>query len=105
MGLRFSENTNTTEMLRRLMDAAEEHQHKAFEVYTKETMPERFHFSHNERIAPIHVVPYLGWVITDRKRHPTPESGQRESLGVRLTHLPAISVTKCDHPTTEPRLR
>lgn len=33
--------------------------------YTHETMPERWHFNSTERIAPIYVVPHLGWALTD----------------------------------------
>jgi predicted AlkP superfamily pyrophosphatase or phosphodiesterase len=38
----------------------------AFEFYTKETMPERYHFSNNDRIAPLWVIPKTGWAIVDR---------------------------------------
>jgi predicted AlkP superfamily pyrophosphatase or phosphodiesterase len=38
----------------------------AFEFYTKETMPERYHFSNNNRIAPLWVIPKTGWAIVDR---------------------------------------
>lgn len=38
----------------------------AFDVYTRETMPERYHFSNNDRIAPLWVVPKAGWGVVER---------------------------------------
>lgn len=38
----------------------------AFEVYTRETMPARYHFSNNDRIAPLWIVPKTGWAIVER---------------------------------------
>ena len=38
----------------------------SFDVYTRETMPERYHFSNNDRIAPLWVVPKTGWGIVER---------------------------------------
>ncbi|KAF9886556.1 hypothetical protein FE257_011328 [Aspergillus nanangensis] len=38
----------------------------AVEVYTRETMPERYHFSKNDRIAPLWVIPKTGWAIVER---------------------------------------
>ena len=37
-----------------------------FEVYTRETMPERYHFTNNDRIAPLWIIPKAGWAIVDR---------------------------------------
>ena len=35
-----------------------------FDVYLKDRdMPERYHFSHNDRIAPLWVIPWTGWAI------------------------------------------
>ncbi|PSK55668.1 hypothetical protein B9Z65_4546 [Elsinoe australis] len=40
----------------------------SFEVYLKDLdMPERYHFSNNERIAPLWIVPKAGWAIVTRK--------------------------------------
>ena len=39
---------------------------EAFDVYTRETMPERYHFSNNDRIAPLWVVPKAGWGVVER---------------------------------------
>ncbi|KKZ67479.1 ectonucleotide pyrophosphatase/phosphodiesterase family member 1/3 [[Emmonsia] crescens] len=40
--------------------------HDSIEVYTRETMPDRYHFSNNERIAPLWVIPKTGWAIVER---------------------------------------
>ena len=40
---------------------------EGFDVYTRETMPERYHFTNNDRIAPLWVVPRTGWGIVERK--------------------------------------
>lgn len=38
-----------------------------FEVYLRDTnMPERYHFSNNERIAPLWIVPKTGWAIVTK---------------------------------------
>ena len=38
----------------------------AFDVYTLETMPERYHFTNNDRIAPLWLVPKTGWGIVEK---------------------------------------
>ena len=38
-----------------------------FDVYVKETMPQRYHFSNNDRIAPLWVIPKTGWAIVHKK--------------------------------------
>jgi hypothetical protein len=38
---------------------------KKFDVFTHETMPERYHFSNNKRIAPIYIVPKVGYALTN----------------------------------------
>ncbi|KAL4786265.1 alkaline-phosphatase-like protein [Aspergillus varians] len=38
----------------------------AIEVYTRENMPERYHFKNNDRIAPLWVIPKTGWAIVER---------------------------------------
>ncbi|KAG6845600.1 hypothetical protein H0H87_006653 [Tephrocybe sp. NHM501043] len=63
MGLRFRPGSNETHYLELLLKAAEENSEK-FAVYTHETMPERYHFANNERIAPIYVVPKIGYILT-----------------------------------------
>ncbi|KAL4892575.1 alkaline-phosphatase-like protein [Aspergillus ambiguus] len=48
------------------LEALAENYSHAVEVYTRETMPERYHFSNNDRIAPLWVIPKTGWVIVER---------------------------------------
>ncbi len=38
-----------------------------FEVYLKENMPERYHFSRNDRIAPLWMIPNTGWAIVHKE--------------------------------------
>ena len=38
----------------------------SFEVYTLETMPERYHFTNNDRIAPLWIVPNTGWAVVEK---------------------------------------
>jgi len=65
-GLHFNPSANTSYYLDVLLTAAADNSEK-FNVYTPETMPERYHFAHNARIAPIYVVPNLGYVLMTRK--------------------------------------
>ncbi len=78
MGIRFSEKANATHYLNVLLGAAKASNGK-FDVYTRETMPERYHFSHNDRIAPIYVIPKVGYELTDRI-----ENGTGMSKGVSI---------------------
>ncbi|KDR82590.1 hypothetical protein GALMADRAFT_1347468 [Galerina marginata CBS 339.88] len=63
MGLRFHRDTNVSKHLDELRRASDKHPEK-FEVYTHETMPERYHFANNVRIAPVYVVPKIGYILT-----------------------------------------
>ncbi|KAL8981543.1 MAG: hypothetical protein Q9205_003700 [Flavoplaca limonia] len=40
---------------------------KHFNVYVKETMPKRYHFTNNDRIAPLWVIPQTGWAIVHKE--------------------------------------
>ncbi|KAH8825018.1 Phosphodiest-domain-containing protein [Flagelloscypha sp. PMI_526] len=65
MGIRFMPGTNASHYLQVLEEQASK-SNGAFEVFTHENMPERWHFSGNERIAPIYVVPKLGYALTTK---------------------------------------
>ncbi|KAF9454872.1 Phosphodiest-domain-containing protein [Macrolepiota fuliginosa MF-IS2] len=67
MGIRFREGTNESLYLERLYKGVEEHSDK-FDVFTHETMPRRWHFSNNKRIAPIYVVPKVNHVLTTQEQ-------------------------------------
>jgi len=66
MGLHFNPSANTSHYLDVLLAAAADNSEK-FNVYTPQTMPERYHFAHSARIAPIYVVPNMGYVLTTRE--------------------------------------
>lgn len=66
MGLRFDSSANVTRIVNVLTKAAERDPGK-FAVYTHETMPEQYHFTNSDRIAPIYVVPQIGYVLTNHK--------------------------------------
>ncbi len=40
---------------------------QGFDVYTLDTMPERYHFTKNNRIAPLWIIPRTGWAVVERK--------------------------------------
>jgi hypothetical protein len=86
MGLHFHPSANTSHYLNVLLSAAANNSEK-FNVYTPETMPERYHFAHNPRIAPIYVVPNVGYVLTTRK-----EGDVGLSKGVRRPFMHHASI-------------
>lgn len=55
----------------------------SIEVYTRDTMPERYHFSNNDRIAPIWVIPKAGWAVVER-----PEWDAKEAQRKGITYTP-----------------
>ena len=101
MGLRFSPEANSSAYLNILQDAAKNNSEK-FDVYTHETMPERYHFSHNPRIAPIYIVPKYGYALTTRDRG---ESGMNKGVSPLLPYERSPSRTDYRIPSSEPRIR
>ena len=89
MGLRFSPGANSTTYLRLLLEAAKKNSEK-FDVYTHETMPERYHFSNNPRIAPIYIVPKYGYALTMRGRD---ESGMSKGVSSGDSLPPDLIIT------------
>ncbi|KAF9503081.1 hypothetical protein BS47DRAFT_1310273 [Hydnum rufescens UP504] len=84
VGLRMSPRANTTEVLARLLSSGPATSDPpAMHVYTAETMPERYHLSarNNERIAPIYIVPRLGWAITNHHEHEVVMQGDYKPKG------------------------
>ncbi|PCH39896.1 Phosphodiest-domain-containing protein [Wolfiporia cocos MD-104 SS10] len=65
MGLRFASDADSQTYYETLLAASKVSGGK-FEVYTHETMPQRWHFAHNDRIAPIYVVPRMDYALTNR---------------------------------------
>ncbi|OCT48102.1 putative pyrophosphatase/phosphodiesterase [Cladophialophora carrionii] len=45
-----------------------------FDVYTLETMPERYHFTKNDRIAPLWIVPKTGWAVVEKSNFDVAEA-------------------------------
>lgn len=88
MGLWFKPGVDATAALSRLVLASESGK---FDVYTTATythitseltamaptMPERYHYSSSQRLAPIWVIPRMGYTLTDRV-----ENGGLMSIGV-----------------------
>ncbi|KAL8810290.1 MAG: hypothetical protein Q9200_002693 [Gallowayella weberi] len=65
-GLRLKDVSNVEEIYHDLKVKAARDSN--FEVYLRDRdMPERYHFSRNERIAPLWLVPKTGWAIVLRK--------------------------------------
>ena len=65
-GLRPKDSTSLRSLYDQLSAEAVKDTH--FEVYlTDENMPERYHFTNNDRIAPLWIVPETGWAIVHRK--------------------------------------
>ena len=65
MGFRFDTEENAEKYYKVLLNASALSDGK-FDVYTHATMPERWHFVNNERIAPIYVVPRIEYALTNR---------------------------------------
>ncbi|KAJ5404405.1 Type I phosphodiesterase/nucleotide pyrophosphatase/phosphate transferase [Penicillium cosmopolitanum] len=64
-GIRPKRAEDLPTLQKQLEEAAPKYAH-AVEIYTHETMPERYHFTHNARIAPLWVIPKTGWAIVER---------------------------------------
>ncbi|KUL89688.1 hypothetical protein ZTR_00478 [Talaromyces verruculosus] len=65
-----------------LAEKAEEFSN-GIEVYTKDTMPERWHFTNNDRIAPLWVIPKAGWAVVER-----PDFDVQEALEKDIVYRP-----------------
>lgn len=58
--------------------AAEASTNPNFNVYLRDqNMPERYHFSNNERIAPLWIVPKTGWAIVTKKEFNVAEAKEK----------------------------
>ncbi|TRM70441.1 alkaline-phosphatase-like protein [Schizophyllum amplum] len=109
MGIRFKEGTNVTEMLSRLEKAVDAREDGAFDVFTHETMPERWHFSGIDRIAPVYVVPKIGYALTTRqegedgmsKGNHGYDNRNQQMHAMFVAHGPFTSVVKAVHQSRE----
>lgn len=82
-GLRFKDQSPVDKHYETLKAAAAAN--RSFAVYTHDTMPERWHFSHGLRVAPFYLVPSLGWVITDHVEYDS-HGGDRGELSIKGAH-------------------
>ncbi|KAK4056973.1 hypothetical protein OIO90_001873 [Microbotryomycetes sp. JL221] len=79
-GLRFKSSIDSDLMLAKLENASSQ-PGSGFRVFTDDTMPQQWHFTGNDRIAPIYVVPDLGWAISNRHEFDVKMKGQYVPLG------------------------
>ncbi|KAM6494084.1 Phosphodiest domain containing protein [Amanita muscaria] len=63
MGFWFNSQSNIPKYLDLLLNASTKNPEK-FAVYTHDSMPQKYHFANNERIAPIYVIPSIGYALT-----------------------------------------
>ncbi|EGC40702.1 type I phosphodiesterase/nucleotide pyrophosphatase [Histoplasma capsulatum var. duboisii H88] len=54
------------EILKQQLAESSKQYNDSIDVYTRETMPDRYHFSSNDRIAPLWVVPKTGWAVVEK---------------------------------------
>ncbi|PWY71832.1 nucleotide pyrophosphatase family protein [Aspergillus sclerotioniger CBS 115572] len=64
-GLRPKRPEDLKVLQEQLENVASNYSH-AVEIYTRESMPERYHFQNNDRIAPLWVIPKTGWAVVER---------------------------------------
>ena len=64
-GLRPRPDVSLLDLYTRLLGRAREPD-AHFQVYLRTDMPERWHFRHSERIAPLWIIPDAGWAIVPR---------------------------------------
>lgn len=64
-GLRPKKSDDIPVLMGQLAKMVAKYPH-AVEVYNHQTMPERYHFTDNDRIAPLWVIPKAGWAIVER---------------------------------------
>ncbi|KAJ5085170.1 Type I phosphodiesterase/nucleotide pyrophosphatase/phosphate transferase [Penicillium argentinense] len=81
-GLRPKRPEDLPTLQKQLEDAAPKYAH-AVEIYTRETMPERYHFQNNDRIAPLWIIPKTGWAIVER-----PEFDAKKALETGEVYSP-----------------
>ena len=88
VGLRFDQSANITEYLARIQ-RAQASTPDLYQVYTPETMPERYHFSpkNNKRISPIYLVPNIGCALTNHREFDVEFKGILQPKGVRFIAL------------------
>ncbi|PGH08464.1 hypothetical protein AJ80_07863 [Polytolypa hystricis UAMH7299] len=64
-GLRPKKPEDLTTLRTQLLESSKPYS-DSIEIYTRDTMPERYHFSNNERIAPLWIIPKTGWAMVKK---------------------------------------
>lgn len=104
VGLWLSPRANISRSMEILLSSPDAIEGK-FDVYTHDTMPTRYHFSNNPRIAPIYVVPKMGYALSD---HIQGDDGVQKGVhgydndypamrAMFVAHGPFSAVTKAVH--------
>ncbi|OJD10102.1 hypothetical protein AJ78_08749 [Emergomyces pasteurianus Ep9510] len=68
------------ETLKQQLTESSKRYQDSIEVYTRETMPDRYHFSNNDRIAPLWVIPKTGWAIVERADFDVKEAKKKNTV-------------------------
>ncbi|KAF8338761.1 alkaline-phosphatase-like protein [Cantharellus anzutake] len=87
VGLWMSKASNLTQVLLRLLSSNPATSNPpAINVYTAKSMPARYHFNpdRNPRIAPLWIVPHIGWAITNHHEHEVVMAGNYKPKGVSI---------------------
>jgi predicted AlkP superfamily pyrophosphatase or phosphodiesterase len=74
----------------RALHAAIDGRHAAFDVYLRETIPERLRYRDNPRIAPLVGLVDEGWTVTTRARHETRQRAGPDGTGGEHGYDPAL---------------
>ncbi|KAG9231577.1 alkaline-phosphatase-like protein [Amylocarpus encephaloides] len=75
-GLRPKDPTHLQSLYDTLAEEAEKNPN--YEVYLRDkNMPERYHFSNNERIAPLWIIPKTGWAIVTKSEFDVAEGKEK----------------------------
>lgn len=91
MGLRFKPGANVTKYTELLQNAAAANPGK-FNTYTLDTMPKEYHFTDNNRIAPLWAVPNITYILTDRKTgHSGMPNGVSEIITTSYTRVRTLT--------------
>ena len=90
MGLRFKPGANVTKYIELLQSAAAANPGK-FNTYTPDTMPEGYHFTNNNRIAPVWVVPNITYILTDRKTGDSHMPNGVSGIALRVHKVSALT--------------
>ncbi|ORY60504.1 type I phosphodiesterase/nucleotide pyrophosphatase [Pseudomassariella vexata] len=75
VGVRPKDPANVQTLYQQALDKGEDNPN--IEIYLKENMPERYHFSKNDRIAPLWIIPKTGWAVVTREEFDIEEANAK----------------------------